>query len=99
MWKFCGKTQFRAIRPKLCGNWAFPQNLHIRKLAAFTVFYTVQQKIILLRSKVTLELALFYKQGQKATPKHKIRVTGKQKKLCTRTISERNAVVFLSQRY
>ena len=30
-----------AIRPILCGNCAFPQNFHTRKLGEITVFYTV----------------------------------------------------------
>ena len=29
------------IRPKLCGNCAFPQNFHTRKLGEITVFFTV----------------------------------------------------------
>ena len=40
VWKFCGKAQF-AIRPKLCGNCAFPQHFHTRKLGELTVFFTV----------------------------------------------------------
>ena len=28
-------------RPKLCGNCAFPQNFHTRKLGEITVFYAV----------------------------------------------------------
>ena len=45
MWKFCGKAQLPhsfgqfAIRPKLCGNCAFPQNFHTRKLSEITVFF------------------------------------------------------------
>ena len=42
MWKFCGKAQ--AIRPKLCGNCAFPQNFHTMKLGEITVFYAVPHK-------------------------------------------------------
>ena len=38
VYKFCGKE---AIRPKLCGNCSFPQNLHTRKLGEITVFYVV----------------------------------------------------------
>ena len=34
-------AQFRAIRPKLCGNCAFPQNFHTRKLGEISVFYAV----------------------------------------------------------
>ena len=30
-----------ANRPKLCGNCAFPQNFHTRKLGEITVFYDV----------------------------------------------------------
>ena len=36
VWKFCGKAQFShsfgRLRQKLCGNGAFPQNFHTRKL-------------------------------------------------------------------
>ena len=43
--KFCGKAQFPhsfgRIRPKLCGNCAFPQNLHNMKLGEITVFFAV----------------------------------------------------------
>ena len=31
-----------AIRPKLCGNCAFPQNFHTRKSGEITVFFAVQ---------------------------------------------------------
>ena len=30
-----------AIHPKLCGNYAFPQNVHARKLGEITVFFAV----------------------------------------------------------
>ena len=49
VWKFCGKTisvEFRSIFPKLCGNCAFPQNFHTRKLGAILVFYAVHCKIL-----------------------------------------------------
>ena len=32
---------FRAIRPKLCRNFAFRQNFHSRKLGEITIFYAV----------------------------------------------------------
>ena len=35
-------AEFRAIRPKLCGNCAFPQNFHTRKLGKVTAFYAVR---------------------------------------------------------
>ena len=35
--KFCRKAQF----PKLCGNCAFPQNFHTRKLGEITVFFAM----------------------------------------------------------
>ena len=38
VWKFCGKTQFPHF---LCGNCAFPQNFHTRKLGEITAFYAV----------------------------------------------------------
>ena len=34
-------AQFRVIRPKLCGNCAFPQNCHTRELGEITVFFAV----------------------------------------------------------
>ena len=34
-------VQFWAIRPKLCGNCAFPQNFHTKKLGEITAFYAV----------------------------------------------------------
>ena len=43
--KFCEKARFPnsfgqfATRPKLCGNCAFPQNFHTRKLGEITAFY------------------------------------------------------------
>ena len=40
VWKISGKVQF-PHHPKLCGNCAFPQNFHIRKLGEITVFYAV----------------------------------------------------------
>ena len=33
-------AEFRVIRPKLCGNYAFTQNSYTRKLVGITVFYT-----------------------------------------------------------
>ena len=30
-----------AIGPKLCGNCAFPQNFHTKKVGEITVFYVV----------------------------------------------------------
>ena len=42
VWKFYGNAIF-AIRPKLCGNSAFSQNLHTRKLGDIAVFYTVMR--------------------------------------------------------
>ena len=51
MWKFCGNPQFPlrlgANRPKLCGNCAFPQNVHTRKLGGITIFYAVTIAIFL----------------------------------------------------
>ena len=34
-------AEFRAYRPKICGNNAFPQNFYISKLDESSVFYTV----------------------------------------------------------
>ena len=33
--------QFRANRSKLCGNCAFPQNFHTRKLGEMSVIYAI----------------------------------------------------------
>ena len=35
------RQSFHVIHQKLCGNCAFPQNFHTRKLGEITVFYTV----------------------------------------------------------
>ena len=32
---------FHSERPKICGNWVFPENFHTRKLGEITVFYAV----------------------------------------------------------
>ena len=34
-------VEFQVIRSKLCGNCAFPQNFHTRKLDEITVFHAV----------------------------------------------------------
>ena len=34
-------TQFRVNRPKLCGNWAFPQNFRTTKSEEIWVYYAV----------------------------------------------------------
>ena len=34
-------AEFQAILPKHCGNCAFPQNVHTRKLGETTVFYVM----------------------------------------------------------
>ena len=41
LWKGTVSAKFRAIRSKLCGNCAFPQNFHTRKLGEIMVFYAV----------------------------------------------------------
>ena len=40
-WKGTVSAEFRANRLKLCGNCAFPQNVHTRKLGEITVFFAV----------------------------------------------------------
>ena len=42
-WKHTVSAEFRAIRPKLCRNSAFPQNFHTRKLGEITGFFGVVQ--------------------------------------------------------
>ena len=52
VWKFCGKAQLPhsfAIRPKLCGSCAIPQNFHTRKLGEITVFYAVDTTLPCIR--------------------------------------------------
>ena len=41
LWKGRVSAESRAIHPKLCGNSAFPQDSHTRKLGQITVFYSV----------------------------------------------------------
>ena len=41
LWKSIVSAEFRENHPKLCGNCAFPQNFHPRKLGAITTFYAV----------------------------------------------------------
>ena len=48
MWKGAASKKFRANRPNLCGNCAFPQNFRTRKLGEITVFYAEFQKIFIL---------------------------------------------------
>ena len=38
------KNRNFANHPKLCGNCAFPQNFHTRKLGEITVFFSVYEK-------------------------------------------------------
>ena len=41
LWKGTVFVEFRAICQKLCGNCAFPQNFHTRKLGKVTLDYAV----------------------------------------------------------
>ena len=41
LWRGTVSAGFGAIRPKLCGNCAFPQTFHTRKLGEITVIYAV----------------------------------------------------------
>ena len=41
LWKLTVSAEFRMNCPKLCGNCAFPQNFHTRKLGKISVFYAV----------------------------------------------------------
>ena len=45
LWKQRVSAEFLAIRAKLCGNCAFTQNFHTRKLGETTTFYAVVSKI------------------------------------------------------
>ena len=45
LWKGTVSALFRAIRPKLYRNFAFPQNFHTRKLGEISVFFTVTRKL------------------------------------------------------
>ena len=46
LWKGTVFTQFRACHPKICGNWAFPQNFRIGKLGEITAFYAVSYQVV-----------------------------------------------------
>ena len=48
--------KFRANRPKLCGNCAFPQSFHTRKLGEITAFYAVRRTW----NKTKNQLFIFY---------------------------------------
>ena len=51
VWKFCGKAvsvEFWVIRPKLCANSAFPQNLRSRKLGETSVFHAMRCELFLI---------------------------------------------------
>ena len=72
LWKGIVSAQFRAKRPKLCGNCAFPQNIHARKLGEITVFFAVlvrmslfYKKLFSLNVKTNFlnRMKLFYKKG------------------------------------
>ena len=41
LWKHIVSVEFRAIRPKLHENCAFPQKCHIKKLSKILVFYAL----------------------------------------------------------
>ena len=41
LWKGTVSAYFRANRPKLWGNCAFPENFHTMELGEITVFYVV----------------------------------------------------------
>ena len=56
--KFCGKTQ--ANCPRLCGNCAFPQYFHTRKLGEITAFYAVSANIFSLNVENFWELWLTF---------------------------------------
>ena len=46
VWKFCGNAQcslFNGNRPKLFGNYVFPQSFHTRKVGKYLVFYVVRR--------------------------------------------------------
>ena len=43
LWKESVSTSFWVIGPKLCGNCAFAQNFHSRKLGEITVFLALLQ--------------------------------------------------------
>ena len=47
LWKRTVSAEFREIRLKFCGNYAYPQNFHTGKLSEITVFYAVCKKLIL----------------------------------------------------
>ena len=54
--KYRNSTQFPGVnRPKLCGNSAFPQNFHTRKLGEMTIFY-VEQLFRIFRGKQPVKM-------------------------------------------
>ena len=58
VWTFSGKTDFEN-RPKLCGNCAFPQNVHTRKLGEITVFFAVLHTVRVTRNVTKLRKEKF----------------------------------------
>ena len=44
LWKRTVSADFPAVFPNLCGNYAFPQNLHTRKLGKITQLYLLAIK-------------------------------------------------------
>ena len=45
LWKGTDSPQFQANRPKLCGDCAFKQNFHTRKLDEITLFFAVTDRL------------------------------------------------------
>ena len=58
VWEFCGK----ANHPKLCGNCAFEQNFHTKKLGEITLFFVVYSSICFPLRRVTkkIEFVLYF---------------------------------------
>ena len=51
-------AEFRAIRPKLSGKCAFPQNFYAKKLSEITVFYAVSFEMLSIYK--ALQAYIFY---------------------------------------
>ena len=50
LWKGADSSQFRANRPKLCGNCVFLQNFHTGELGEISVFYIVKLEALISRN-------------------------------------------------
>ena len=59
LWKGADSSQFRANRPKLCGNFVFLQNFHTGELGEISVFYTVKLEALISQNVIFKKNKLF----------------------------------------